>query len=316
MSQVECRRFEPSMAGEVARLIEAALGEHRSLPPLNLLAPMAPYARAAELSEVLASDESCGRASFVAAQGGRIVSAAIARGMGESLAWWRIATAPDCRRQGLATRCMLAGETAMRELGQAEVATDPPVDSRWLAAEGLFAGQGYHLDDPQRRNISMMVEGWAERAIDVPAGYDLATLTEADVQGWTDCRNAVFGSDVGPEWLRDHFMSRADFDPSGWFLVRRDGRIVGISGAIDAADPSRPEGARGGMIEYVGVLDEERGHGLGELVVTACLNWLVRRGVPRATLITQPFRQPAIRLYERLGFRTIAAWHRWVKPLT
>lgn len=315
MSPVECRPFEPSMAGEVADLIEAGFAEYRPLPPLNLLAPMAPYARARELSEALVGDESRGRASFVAVRGGRIISVAIARAVGESLAWWRVATAADCRREGLASRCVQAGEEAMREPGQAEVATDPPVDSRWLAAEGLFAGGGYHLDDPERRNISMMVEGWTEQPIEVPAGYELTTLTEADVQGWTDCRNAVFGSSVGPEWLRTVFMSREDFDPGGWFLVKCEGRIVGISGAIDAADPSRPEGARGGMIEYVGVLDEERGHGLGELVVTACLNWLARRGVPRATLITQPFRQPAIRLYERLGFRTIAAWHRWVKPL-
>lgn len=315
MSPVECRPFEPSMAGEVADLIEAAFAEYRPLPPLNLLAPMAPYTPVQELARVLAEDTSCARASFVAVQARRIVSAAIAHAVGESLAWWRIATAADSRRAGLATRCVEAGEGVMRELGPTEVATDPPVDSRWLAAEGLFAGGGYGLDDPERRNISMMVEGWVERPIEVPAGYELTTLTEADVQGWTDCRNAVFGSSVGPEWLRDHFMSRDDFDPGGWFLVKREGRVVGISGAIDAADPSRAEGARGGMIEYVGVLDEERGHGLGELVVTACLNWLARRGVPRATLITQPFRQPAIRLYERLGFRTIGAWHRWVKPL-
>jgi len=315
MPQVECRPFDPSMAGEVAALLEGAFAEYRSLPPLNLLAPTAPYVPAAELAATLAADESCTRASFVAVQDGRIVSAAIARAVGETLAWWRVATVADHRREGLAMGCMEAGEGAMRTWGQAEVATDPPVDSRWAAAEALSAAGGYHLEDPERRNISMMVEGWVERPVELPAGYELTTVTEADVQGWTDCRNAVFGSDVGPEWLRDHFMSRADFDATGWLLVKREGRVVGISGAIDAVDPSGPEATRGGMIEYVGVLDEERGHGLGELAVTACLNWLARRGVPRTTLITQPFRQPAIRLYERLGFRTIAAWHRWVKPL-
>lgn len=316
MSQAQCYPFSASMAAEVAVLIERSFAEYRSLPPLNLLGLMPPHTPASELEQVLANDDSCARASHVAVLKGRILSAAVVRAMGEGLAWWRIATAVEHRRLGLARLCMTAAEDALRSPGQSELATDPPVDSRWVGAEGLLRGMGYHLDAPEKRNISMILQGWSQRGLRVPEGYELTTLTEMDVQGWTDCRNAVFGGDVGPEWLRTRFMARPDFDPTGWFLVKREGQVVAIAGAIDAADPSGPEGARGGMIEYVGVLPQERGHRLGELVVTACLNWLARRGVQRTTLITQPFRRPAIRLYERLGFRTLAAWHRWVKRLS
>jgi len=154
-----------------------------------------------------------------------------------------------------------------------------------------------------------------ERPIAVPDGYELTTFTDDDIEGWSECRNAVFGSDVGPEWFRGHFQARPDFDSAGWFLVKHEGQIVGMSGALCARHMRDPERLSGGQIEYVAVRDEHRGLHLGELVVTACLNWLAERGVRRSVLITQPFRVPAIRLYEKLGFRTIAASHRWVKDL-
>ncbi len=309
------RRFEPGMADDVAALIHDAFAEHQARPPLSLLWPPAPWTTVDELAEMLAGETICGEASHVALAEGRFVAAAIAVRRGDNAGWWRIATTGDHRGRGLATRCVEAGESALRASGQALAATEEVVDSRWEASNALFAALGYRLDDPERRNITMMVEDYVERPIAVPDDYELTTFTDEDIEGWSECRNAVFGSDVGPEWFRGHFQARPDFDPAGWFLVKHEGRIVGMSGALHARHMRDPEHLSGGQIEYVAVRDEHRGRRLGELVVTACLNWLAERGVRRSVLITQPFRVPAIRLYEKLGFRTIAAWHRWVKDL-
>lgn len=315
MARTQLTRFDASMTDDVAALIHNAFAEHQARPPLSLLWPPAPWTTIDELAGTLAGDAVCAEASHVALTDGRPVAAAIAAWRGDSGGWWHVATAAGHRRQGLARRCIEAGERALRTPGQALIATEEEVDSRWTAAEALFAALGYRLDDPERRNISMMVEDYVERPIAVPDGYELTTFTDDDLDGWTDCRNAVFGSDAGPEWFREHFQARPDFDPAGWFLVKHEGRIVGMSGALDVAHMRDPEHLSGGQIEYVAVRDEHRGHHLGELVVTACLNWLAQRGVRRSVLITQPFRVPAIRLYEKLGFHTIGAWHRWVKCL-
>ncbi|MGC9320116.1 MAG: GNAT family N-acetyltransferase [Armatimonadota bacterium] len=307
--------YDPATASEVADLIRRAFAEHRGRTPLTLSWPPAPHATTQELADALSGDAICAEGSFVARDGGTPVAAAIARRDGHDIGWWRIATDPAHRRQGLARRCVEAGERALRAIDAERVVTAETVDSRWEAADGLFRALDYDLQDPDRRNITMAVRGWRTREIVLPEGYELSTLTEADIDGWLECRNRVFGGDADEEWLRGHFMSRSDFDPTGWHLVRHSGRIVAIAGALDICHPRDPQRLRGAMIEYVGVLEEHRGRGLGEAVVVACLDWLADRGVELAMLLTQPFRVPAVRLYEKLGFRTIAAWHRWEKPL-
>ncbi|MEA3403187.1 MAG: GNAT family N-acetyltransferase [Armatimonadota bacterium] len=307
--------YDPAAAPQVADLIRQAFAEHCGRTPLNLSSPPAPYATVEELAEALGDDAVCAEASFVARDGDMLLSAAIARRDGDDLGWWRIATDPAHRRQGLAQRCMEAGERALRAMDAERVVTVETVDSRWEAAGGLFKALGYELEDPDRRNITMAVRGWTPRELVLPDGYELGTLAEADIESWLECRNRVFGGDADEEWFRGRFSSRADFDPTGWHLIKQGGRIVAIAGALDICHRRDPERLRGAMIEYVGVLEDHRGRGLGEAVVVACLNWLADRGVELAMLLTQPFRVPAVRLYEKLGFRTIAAWHRWVKPL-
>ncbi|MGD9498648.1 MAG: GNAT family N-acetyltransferase [Armatimonadota bacterium] len=316
MAEAQLEQYHADMAGDVAQLIAQAFADHRHLPPLSLLWSSPPFTSVAELSRALSADAICAEASYVVLEAGRPVAAALACRKAEAIGWWRVATAPDRRRRGLASRCLLAGERALCEMGLSTVATEEVVDSRWQAAGAMFQALDYRLDAPERRNITMMVDGWAERAVTMPAGYELATLTEADIEGWTQCRNQVFNSDVGPDWFGQHFRSRPDFDATGWYLAKYRGRIIGIAGALAVVDPRDPAAPPGGQIEYVGVVHEHRGKGLGQRLVSACLNWLAQRGATRSFLITQPFRVPAVRLYEKLGFRTIAAWHRWVKDLS
>jgi mycothiol synthase len=251
----------------------------------------------------------------VALENGRPVSCALAVSSGDTCGWWRIATHPAHRRQGLASVCVEAGERALRESGQQSLQTEAVVDSRWEAAGALFEALGYELEDPERRNITMVAEEWSPREVQLPDGYALDTLAEADLEEWTQVRNAVFGSEHGVEWFRGRFMEREEWDPSGWFVVRNQGRIVGIASGICVDQDWAGERMRGGQIEWVGVLEDHRGLHLGEELMVACLNHIAERQSLPALLITQPFRVPAVGLYEKLGFRTTAAWHRWVKGL-
>jgi ribosomal protein S18 acetylase RimI-like enzyme len=49
--------------------------------------------------------------------------------------------------------------------------------------------------------------------------------------------------------------------------------------------------------------------------VIAGLNYFIERDIAPVTLITQPFRKPAVALYEKLGFTTAAAIPRYQKEL-
>ena len=311
------QQFQPSMAEPVARLIHQAFAEHADLPPREFFFIPAHRLGVERMTEVLSGEQVVADCSFVAIEAGQPISAVIARRHDSAIGWWRIATHPTRRRQGLASACLAAAEEALRATGASQAFTADTVDSRWEPAAGLLRRAGYQLDGPDRRNISMRLEmeGWRERPVSLPDGYEMTTFTQDRLEAWTQCRNRAFESDVAPTWFLDTFAGRPDFDPAGWHMIRRGDEVVAISGALACNDPADPGRVAGGMIEYVGVVPECRGLGLGESVVVACLNYLKGRQVSPAVLLTQPFRVPAVRLYEKLGFVTIAAWHRYVKGL-
>ncbi len=315
VSALQIERYTVEIAADVASLIEECFAEHRKAPPLTFLAPPEPWTRLEDLLATLTSDALYHEASHVAIEDGRPVSTALAIRGPDGPGWWRIATAPRFRRQGLAAACVAAGESELAAAGQHEVRTHATVDSRWEAADGFRRSLAYDLDDPDRRNITMVAPQWTPRPVELPDGYQLDTLRENHLDEWMAVRNEVFGGAHGPGWFRERFMSRPDYDPAGWKIARHEGRIVGISAAVCTSGERDPECLRGAQIEWVGVLHEHRGLHLGEELVVACMNYASERDFLPVLLITQPFRVPAIRLYEKLGFATTAAWHRWVKRL-
>jgi GNAT superfamily N-acetyltransferase len=283
--------------------------------PLSLLSPPAPFATASELEETLTGDTIIREAAFCAMSAEEVVSAAIPVSREEEAGWWRVATRADRRREGLASECVRMGERALRDAGVERLTTETIVDTRWPGADALFDSLDYALVDPQERNITMVADEWEPRAPAVAAGYSIATLADASIDEWMTVRNAIFGGSSGPEWFHERFSRRPDYDPHGWHIVRHEGRIVGMAGALAVKDDWNGRRVRGGQIEYVGVLEEHRGLGLGEALMVACLNYLAEREHLPALLLTQPFRVPAVRLYEKLGFHITGAWHRWRKSL-
>ncbi len=312
---VRFMQYEPRMAGDVAELIESAFQDAREMFPLTLLSPPAPFATASELEETLTDDAIIREAGVCAVSGGEVVSAAIPVSREEEAGWWRVATRADHRREGLASECISMGERALREAGVERLITAGVVDSRWPGGHALFEALDYALVDPQERNITMVADEWEPQPASVAAGYSIATLADASIDEWMTVRNAIFGGSSGPEWFHERFSRRPDYDPQGWHIVRHDGRIVGMAGALVVEDNWGGHRVRGGQIEYVGVVEEHRGLGLGEALMVACLNYLGERDHLPALLLTQPFRVPAVRLYEKLGFHTTGAWHRWRKSL-
>jgi ribosomal protein S18 acetylase RimI-like enzyme len=120
--------------------------------------------------------------------------------------------------------------------------------------------------------------------------------------------------DLRLEMLReapDAFFTQYDdvagFDEGTWreriatqchFQVRLDGDAVGSVGIWD--DPETPSDASTLVAMYVA--HRARGTGVGERLVQAVLDEAAARGRSRVVLEVTETNDPAIRLYERMGF--------------
>jgi ribosomal protein S18 acetylase RimI-like enzyme len=85
---------------------------------------------------------------------------------------------------------------------------------------------------------------------------------------------------------------------STMFIARVDGRIVG---SLTLAMFRIPTGVRA-WIEDVVVDDSARGHGVGEALNRAALDFAKQHGAITVDLTSRPSREAANRLYQRIGF--------------
>ncbi|WP_193514563.1 mycothiol synthase [Streptomyces griseoloalbus] len=145
---------------------------------------------------------------------------------------------------------------------------------------------GMDLPDP------VLPEGVRVRAF-VPGQDDAA---------WLAVNAAAFAHhpEQGSLTQRDLDDRKAEpwFDPEGFFLAERDGRIVGFHWTkVHAA-----EGL--GEVYVLGVSPDAQGGGLGKSLTTIGLRHLADKGLPTAMLYVDADNKAAVSVYERLGFVT------------
>jgi len=88
---------------------------------------------------------------------------------------------------------------------------------------------------------------------------------------------------------------------SNLFIARHEdsgGEIIGLATLVLYRVPT---GVRG-YIEDVVVDEKRRGMRIGEALSQACLDYAEQAGAPQVMLTSNPGRQAAIRLYQRMGF--------------
>ncbi|MET4923488.1 mycothiol synthase [Streptomyces sp. PSRA5] len=88
------------------------------------------------------------------------------------------------------------------------------------------------------------------------------------------------------------------FDPKGFFLAERDGRLVGFHWTKEHAAEHL------GEVYVVGISPDAQGGGLGKALTAIGLRHLAARGLPTAMLYVDADNTAAVTVYERLGFAT------------
>ena len=153
---------------------------------------------------------------------------------------------------------------------------------------------------------------------EVPSGAALRTFRPGqDEEEWLRLNSSAFAKhpEQGAWTRRDLELREREpwFDPAGFFIAVRDGRMAGFHWT----KVHQEQGGAEGEVYVVGVDPGEQGSGLGRALTLAGLGYLRDRGLTQAMLYVDEDNVPAIRMYEALGFtraRTDAMYRRPPSP--
>lgn len=156
-----------------------------------------------------------------------------------------------------------------------------------------------------------------------PADVTIRSFAPGDEPGWLRVNNAAFDwhPEQGSQTLEDlaAIVGDPDFDPESVIIATRDDRIIGfhqtkITEGHAGADAGT--GSHLGEVYVVGVDPTAHAKGVGRALTIEGMRRMVTRGVGVIELYVESDNEPALGLYQRLGFQVAVAHVSYAPPTT
>lgn len=125
-----------------------------------------------------------------------------------------------------------------------------------------------------------------------------AQVLEATYEGTCDCPELNASQRTGQHALEGH-QCAGQFDPRGWRIYQLDGEDVGIALLSQHFPDPIWE------VVYTGVVPAARGQELGRAILIETLHYALSQGAWQVVLGVDSRNQPALRVYQSLGFECI-----------
>jgi mycothiol synthase len=221
---------------------------------------------------------------------------------------------PSLRGQGVGAALLTLTEERAREL-LPELEGRAYLQNATIAeASALYEPRGYR---PVRSSRRMLTELDAEPELTLPPGVEVRPLRPEEARA----AHALVENAFADHWehrartfeeYAERMFHREDFDPSLCRVAVADGVLAGIS-----LNGWKRHGDWG-WIDVVGVRRAFRRRGIGEALVRGTFAEFFRRGERRVALgVDGQNETGAVRLYERLGMRTLweaVVWEKELRP--
>lgn len=150
----------------------------------------------------------------------------------------------------------------------------------------------------------------------LPPGVTVDVVsTEDDYRAWHAAHQDSFSHHFGftprpaEPWIK-HFRDAVNADPSGRFLLRLDGAVIGF---VTCSNDNEHE--NGGFVELLGVREAFHGRGFGKLLLEWAFAYSASRGFSEIDLgVDTGNTSGALGLYTAVGFTTLSEFHLYARP--
>lgn len=220
---------------------------------------------------------------------------------------------PAARGRGLGARVLDLVERRAAVQGSRDGCVRQNVTNLNASARALLEANGYsrahhyarlEIDLTERPNVPASPAGVAVRPYEV--GADDAAVHDAFNRAWSQYEGERWAPEPLERWLED--TAAETFDPATWHLAVEGGRIVAFCLCEQYPDL--------GWVQYLGTVPEQRGRGLGRLLLLHALATYYDRGVRTVGLTVSSENVPAARaLYDSVGMREVFRYDNYFKPL-